>query len=308
MSKIIILIGVAGSGKSTWAFEYVKTNPNTVIVSRDSMRKSLFGYDDVNLKDYYLTEITQSENLISEFVDATVSTALKIGKDVIIDNTNLQTPYINHFKKFGEKIEIRFFDIDIEEIYKRDEIRIKAVGSNIIKKQYRYFSKLKNSNIAEEIAEYNDYLCKLKESAKWLEVNAFKEYCFVVDIDGTIAHTNGKRNNFEYHKVMQDTPDVQMHAIIKCLGGNFNIIYCTGREETCRSETKTWLEKYDFPCHGLYMRKKGDHRKDLFVKAEMLQKIQEDQNVICIFDDRNQVVDFERTLGYKVLQPINGAY
>lgn len=49
MKKLIILVGISGSGKSTWATEYIQKNPDTLRINRDDIRKSLVG----TLKNYY---------------------------------------------------------------------------------------------------------------------------------------------------------------------------------------------------------------------------------------------------------------
>ena len=38
MSKLIIMSGPAGSGKSTWANLYAFNNPNTLVLSTDELR------------------------------------------------------------------------------------------------------------------------------------------------------------------------------------------------------------------------------------------------------------------------------
>lgn len=50
MPKFIMMVGLPGSGKSTWAKEYVKTSENeTVILSSDAVREELFGSCGVNI-------------------------------------------------------------------------------------------------------------------------------------------------------------------------------------------------------------------------------------------------------------------
>lgn len=41
--KFMMLIGLPGSGKSTWAEKYLTNSGNTVIISSDKIRKELFG-------------------------------------------------------------------------------------------------------------------------------------------------------------------------------------------------------------------------------------------------------------------------
>ena len=49
MPKFIMMVGLPGSGKSTWAKEYAKTSENeTVILSSDAIREELFRSRGVN--------------------------------------------------------------------------------------------------------------------------------------------------------------------------------------------------------------------------------------------------------------------
>lgn len=43
MKTLILLCGIPGSGKSTWAKAYAKKNPNTVICDTDETRKKITG-------------------------------------------------------------------------------------------------------------------------------------------------------------------------------------------------------------------------------------------------------------------------
>lgn len=88
MKRVIFLIGIPGSGKSTWAKEYVNNNPNTVILSRDSFRRMISS----NYKITY-----KHESLITDWMLSCFEIALNAGKDIIIDNTNLKFSYIDSF-------------------------------------------------------------------------------------------------------------------------------------------------------------------------------------------------------------------
>jgi thiamine monophosphate synthase len=50
------------------------------------------------------------------------------------------------------------------------------------------------------------------------------------------------------------------------------------------------------------MRKSEDNRPDWQVKAEMWEEICKKYYIQFMVDDRNQVVDYARNLGFKVLQ------
>ena len=76
---LIILIGTPLSGKSTWAKKYVHENEHSYIVSRDSIRESIFAK--------YKNGTHKEEKIITNIVDYQVESLLKIG-DVIIDEIN----------------------------------------------------------------------------------------------------------------------------------------------------------------------------------------------------------------------------
>lgn len=82
LPNLILLMGIPGSGKSTWAKEYVfKCDASYTIVSSDDIRKQLTG--DIN---------DQSKNSeVWEVVFNQVSGALKNRRNIILDATNVRT-------------------------------------------------------------------------------------------------------------------------------------------------------------------------------------------------------------------------
>lgn len=79
--KILITIGLLGSGKSTWARQFAKEHPDTKIVCPDGFRLMLNG-------EYkYLPEL---DDIITASVFDTANNLLKAGYSVIIDCGNLQ--------------------------------------------------------------------------------------------------------------------------------------------------------------------------------------------------------------------------
>jgi len=100
--SIKVLIGIRGSGKSTWATKNRKDNE--VIISRDKIRNTLIGK-----KKYLLNG--HLENVISQMQDAQIQIALENNYNVIIDSTNLNYNYIKHLEKtFTKNLVFVFFD------------------------------------------------------------------------------------------------------------------------------------------------------------------------------------------------------
>lgn len=63
----------------------------------------------------------------------------------------------------------------------------------------------------------------------------------IVDIDGTIASHEGIRGHHEYDKVRLDKPIPATIDLINALSDSYNIIYLTGRPESCRASTELWI-------------------------------------------------------------------
>ena len=89
MSKVIICQGIQGSGKSTWALDYVTKEPTKrVRINRDSIRK-MFG-------KYWVLE---REELCNEIEDKAIAYAMVRGFEVVIDDTNLNPKTLKHIKE-----------------------------------------------------------------------------------------------------------------------------------------------------------------------------------------------------------------
>lgn len=80
MQKVTILVGVIGSGKSTYAKMLAEQNLMSVVVNKDAIRTMLRG-------EYaYRLDI---ETVVKNCATAALLTALRQGLDVVIDETNI---------------------------------------------------------------------------------------------------------------------------------------------------------------------------------------------------------------------------
>ena len=77
--KLEILIGLPGSGKSTYAKKEHKSNSNSVYLSSDKIREELYGNESVQGSPAEVFTLMQSRAI----------EALKIGRNVFYDATNL---------------------------------------------------------------------------------------------------------------------------------------------------------------------------------------------------------------------------
>lgn len=146
MQKIIFTKGLPGSGKSTWAKQFVKDNANYIIVNRDDIRKMLAG----NILTFYERYDSKIENLVRHIQYDSIHAALIHGYNVIVDGTNfkIDDKFIEKYKEmYFCDVEIKdFTDIHIDLCIERDALRNdNKVGKEIIVKFYEDF--LKNKNV-----------------------------------------------------------------------------------------------------------------------------------------------------------------
>lgn len=124
MNKILVMVGVPASGKSTWARNYTENRPNWVILSSDAIREEL------DTDDVFAT-------LRSRLIDA-----LNANHNVIVDATNVsrknRRSYIDIARKHKAAIEAIVFATPYEECLRRNASRDRVVPEAAI---YRMVSR-----------------------------------------------------------------------------------------------------------------------------------------------------------------------
>lgn len=298
--KVRVLIGLPGSGKSTWALEWIKKNSDWVRVNRDDFR--------FMLKDAPVLEF-KVENMITKLVMDSVKTALMSGYNVILDNTHCRLRYINDVvSELGEMadIEFQYFDVPAEVCIKRDQARERSVGEAVIRKM--------DADLNAMLREFDFMPVKRRDRVvpNYMEdEREHLETAVIFDIDGTLAHMNGKRGPFDWKKVGRDDVDEPMRRINHAIAndGRYTIIMVSGRDSVCREETIAWLQENSFAFDHLFMRPENDFRKDSLIKKEIYEnEIRDRFNVMIVFDDRDQVVKTWRDLGLKCAQVEPGLF
>lgn len=300
--ECIILIGVPASGKSTWSKEFLRKNQNYARINRDDFR--------FMLRDQPTCE-PKVEDAITELFYAAIDTLLARKMNLILDNTNLRRRYIDEFVKYVETradVTFRVFDISLETAIERDKAREKSVGELVLTKMYKDYKDLMDSY------SYSDQKRKMYIYKDPLLITGLPKIV-IFDLDGTLAHANGKRDYFDWYKCDRDDLDrvvYETYLMHKNAGDRIFII--TGRSEEARPSTEEWLDFYGIAYEQLLMRKKEhngkpDFRKDNIVKKEIYNDhIKGKFNVQVIYDDRQQVVNMWRSLGLKVYQVSKGDF
>ena len=241
-------------------------------------------------------------------VDNVIIEALRRNENVIVDATNCKVSTINEFiKKFNvlADIEFQIFDIPLAVAIKRDSERDASVGETVIKRMFENYINLYDSNFDfSTIKKISNIVnCKIEKNDKPL--------AYILDMDGTICHINGKRNMFDYNKVIDDDLDERVFETIKTItdSGKYKLIVVSGREDICIDDSKDWLKFHGIKYDQIFMRPKNDYRKDNVVKLEIYNNyIKDNYNVIGCFDDRQQVVSMWRDQGLLVYHVADGRF
>lgn len=145
----------------------------------------------------------------------------------------------------------------------------------------------------------------------------------ICDIDGTIADVRHRLHYIQnpdgtkkakpdwdaFHAAcVDDTPFLDVMQVASTLYQTGSALYfLSGRNDVVREQTVEWLQRHRFYRGHSYtdiiMRKAGDRRPDTIIKLEMMRELGLTPNdVLCIFDDRQCVVDMWRENGYRVMQ------
>ena len=301
MSKIIAMVGISGSGKSTRAKEIMDAaKGKAIIVSRDKIREMLFGYTEETIGEYYKSDFMKKEPLVSKVQDSLIRKGIALRKDVIVDNTHLKRSYLNDLTKYGVGVETELCVAHVTQCLERDEIRLRSVGKSIILQQNEQLKvMLDHDGNIPDVLEPKDLTIK----QNW---NGHRAYIF--DIDGTLAHMKD-RSPYEYDKVETDEVDQIVRGQLHLLQEDgYKIIICTGRDAVCTEKTLTWLGDNDIAFDEFYIRPEGSKEPDFVVKERMWRDICENYYIEGMFDDRNQVVDHARQCGFKVFQVAEGNF
>jgi len=166
--------------------------------------------------------------------------------------------------------------------------------------------------------------------------NMTKKDVILCDLDGTLADVNhrlpyiknpdgtlkpyAERDWDSFNKAcVDDTPNKDVIAIMESLirgrwmGCNVcgsyerKVYILSGRNDVVRAETVDWLQRHvdedwDYD-ELLVMRKADDRRPDTEVKLDMVRELDlTPDDVLCVLDDRQCVVDMWRENGFRCLQ------
>ena len=281
MKKLLMLRGLSASGKSTFAKQFVKENPEAIRVNKDDLR--VMCHNGKWSRSH--------ENTICDMRDAMVAKALRTNHIVLVDDTNFSPSHEARLRQIAAEekalFEIKDFVIDFEEAVERDLKREHPVGYAVIKDQW-------NRYVRPKLHVKQDGTLPI---------------AIIVDIDGTLALI-GDRSPYDASTCEQDKMNGPVASLFSHYrsSGAFMAIF-SGREDKYKEQTERWLESKGIQPDLLVMRKAGDSRKDCIVKEEMFREhLLPKYYTVLAIDDRDQIVRTWRDLGIQTFQVADGNF
>ena len=150
--KLFIMIGVPGSGKSTFARNVLAPGFDAEIVSSDGIRKELTGSEDFVEGD--------GARVFREF-DSRIARLLGIGKDVVADATNVHP---RDWARLSRLVEVPYrkiavwMDITPEEAMRRQEKRERKVPYEVVDRMWHCMY----SNRRQMLSYFGDDVAEVK--------------------------------------------------------------------------------------------------------------------------------------------------
>jgi len=149
----------------------------------------------------------------------------------------------------------------------------------------------------------------------------------IFDLDGTLADITKRREMstkengkidwdifFEPNNIWFDLPNEPVITMAQLLSEKHRIVIFSGRSKATKDETKRWLKKFDVPFDVIKMRPTSNEWKfmpDDELKQhwlDLLFKDEKKQDILCVFDDRQKVVDMWRRNGITCFQVDDGKF
>lgn len=320
MIKVEMLVGIPGSGKSTYAKQVIAKDPaNWARINNDDLRAMLNG--SVWSADY--------EKFITDTRNYLIRDALKRGKNVIIDNLNLNRRHFDDVSKIAKSVNMdiqiyeKVFFIELEEAMERNAKREGAarVPDDVVKKWWKDSGgkgfKFYKPRV-EIYQQQKGHLSKAMEGPAYIDG---AQEAIICDLDGTLALIHNRSPYDASDCDIKDLPNWPViQTVIAHLKAGREVIFCSGREDKYRPETERFIKKYlrivnrlgeDTGAYQyqLHMRKTDDFRKDAIIKEEIYsENIEGKYNVLLVLDDRDQVVSYWRSKGLACFQVAEGNF
>lgn len=310
--------GLQGSGKSTYANNLVSRG-GWRSINYDSLRH----YDSQGQPVVYRFS-RESEDKIHATAMNMAERWLKLGYSIVIDNMNLsdrqRQPWYDLADSHKAHYEVVEMSADLDTCLARNSLRTgwARVPRPVIERAALWNNKIVwpvDQKVA--IIDIDGTLADSSTRVKYLQVgpcdtcSGSKEIskcklskCTACGVEKCPA-CNGRGKKKKdwmrfYQEVGNDKVRVPVAEWVRQLraSGNFYIVIVSGRPlDQAGNQTVDWLDKNNIPYDRIFMRNRGDFRKDTIIKQEILDKITPHIDVAFAIDDRPSVIRMWRENG-----------
>lgn len=292
-SKLILLVGPPGSGKSTFAQNYQLIR------------------DNIPYHCTYINQDSQGKEHLKLFNDT-----IKLHVDIIVDRMNFDKKqrerYLKPAREKGYETEIIVIHESrqtcLDRCIKRANNHETITNEEFAHKAINmFFSKYERVEDSEA-----DVVTRL-----WLQVD-LKLNAIICDLDGTMCNLDHRLHYVKQEKkdwknflsnIDKDGLNQWCRTITNSLRMNNIIVFCSGRDDNYREKTTKWLSENKCHYDWLFMRPRDDYRQDFIVKEIILEfELLTRFNILFTIDDRKQVVDMWRKHGLTCLACAEGEF
>lgn len=314
--SLFMLQGLNGSGKTMYAKSITDHNPNTVRISKEDIRKEL--------EDTGWTWNRENEVKVLFIRDSQIIEALKSGKSVVVDDTNLSPHHAHRLRtiaiEHGAVFKITFLNTPIEECIRRDSYRSEdtKVGGQVIRNMAERFHLVRGKNKVEVVIplEPVESLVSL-EPAKLLPPvttdiervfepvisnDTSKLQAIICDLDA-IAIKGKEESSKDFTLIHLDKVFIPVKRVLMAMHKymGYQIVYISDRENKHRAESMRFLTANFCPVGPILMRSDNDMRKEWMVKGQLFDKfIRDKYSVPFLLTSSEDMTSFWRSIGLNV--------
>ena len=155
-----------------------------------------------------------------------------------------------------------------------------------------------------------------------------KDKWVIFDLDGTLADIEARRKLatkptgkmdwdifFAPQLIALDSPNTPVIETAKALAEKYNIAIFSGRSKATKAVTMDWLDKHGVSFNILKMRPTShpwkfmpDDKLKQHWLDDLFPKDSKRHDIVCVFDDRDKVVDMWRKNGLTCMQVAPGNF
>lgn len=274
MQHVVLTKGLPASGKSTWAMNEVKKK-GFKRINRDLLRMMLDASE----------WSPENEKFVVQTRDTLLTTFLKKGHNVIIDDTNFDER--GNWKRISELLDRldmdvtlreQCFPVDLAEAVARDAKRIgvASVGEEVITNMWKKY--LKGNPTALNSPRTEVFYKKIQPE---LVQDQNLPKAVICDLDGTLALI-GDRSPYDASRCDEvDSPNKPVVEAIKAFHRmGYKIIFLSGRDEKDRRPTERFIIRACPEVAGRFMHNEIERLKEQYVAAPS-NDLEEEAKLLC---------------------------